>query len=246
MGCLASSLGHAGTGVGGVRGKWPAAVSGARNRCLLLFGWAGALRRGELAALNVGDVRWDRDDGLHLVIRSSKTDPEAEGAVVALPFGRKPATCGPCLWARWAGLLAAWDGGTGDRLGGRAGLIRAVRAGRDSWGRHVCRGAGVPVFPDAERPAFPPVRVNGAIGPGRIGGEAVAQVVRRAGAEVGLDVRSLAGHSLRAGFVTEALRAGASAHAIMRQTRHRDPATVEIYARERAPLVGNAVTMVGL
>jgi integrase len=61
-----------------------------------------------------------------------------------------------------------------------------------------------------------------------------------------LDISTLAGHSLRAGFVTQALRAGASAHAIMRQTRHRDPATVEVYARERAPLVGNAVTMVGL
>ena len=55
---------------------------------------------------------------------------------------------------------------------------------------------------------------------------------RRAGAKVGLDARSLAGHSLRAGFVTEALRAGADAHAVMRQTRHRDPATVEVYARE--------------
>jgi site-specific recombinase XerD len=52
------------------------------------------------------------------------------------------------------------------------------------------------------------------IGPGRIGGEAVAQVVRRAGARVGLDARSLAGHSLRAGFVTEALRASADAHAV--------------------------------
>jgi integrase len=88
----------------------------ARNRCLLLFGWAGALRRNELAGLAVSDVRWDRDDGLHLVIRSSKTDPEAEGAVVAVPFGRKAATCGPCLWARWAGLLAGYhgtDGGPG-------------------------------------------------------------------------------------------------------------------------------------
>jgi hypothetical protein len=32
----------------------------------------------------------------------------------------------------------------------------------------------------------------------------------------------------------------------MRQTRHRDPATVEVYVRDHAPLVGNAVTMVGL
>jgi integrase len=224
---------------------WPAAVAGTRNRCVLLFGWAGALRRSELVGLAVSDARWDREDGLHVMVRSSKTDPEAEGAVVAVPFGRRPSTCGPCLWARWARLLAAWDGQDGGP-GGRAGLIRVVRAGRDNLDRHVCREGPLPAFPDPEAPAFPPVRSNGTLGSGRIGGEAVAQVVRRAGAAVGLDISTLAGHSLRAGFVTQALRAGASAHAIMRQTRHRDPATVEVYARERAPLVGNAVTMVGL
>ena len=228
---------------------WPTAVAGTRNRCLLLFGWAGALRRSELAGLNVSDVRWDREDGLHLVVRSSKTDPEAEGAVVAVPFGRKPETCGPCLWARWAELLGAW-GGQDSGPGGRPGLMRAVKS-LSAKTSHICRdlelaGRLGSYFPDPEVPAFPPVRVNGTLGPGRIGGEAVAQVVRRAGSRVGLDARSLAGHSLRAGFVTEALRAGANAHAVMRQTRHRDPATVEVYARERAPLVGNAVTMVGL
>ena len=36
-------------------------------------------------------------------------------------------------------------------------------------------------------------------------------------------VARLGGHSLRAGFVTEAFRAGADAHAIMRQTGHRSP-----------------------
>jgi integrase len=56
----------------------------------------------------------------------------------------------------------------------------------------------------------------------------------------------LGGHSLRAGFVTEAFRAGADAHSIMRQTGHRDPKMLEVYAREHAPLVGNAVTRLDL
>lgn len=47
-------------------------------------------------------------------------------------------------------------------------------------------------------------------------------------------------------FVTEAFRAGADAHAIMRQTGHRNPAVLETYAREHAPSVGNAVTRLGL
>jgi len=59
-------------------------------------------------------------------------------------------------------------------------------------------------------------------------------------------VDKLGGHSLRAGFVTEAFRAGADAHAIMRQTGHRSPVMLEVYAREHAPLVGNAVTRLGL
>jgi len=56
----------------------------------------------------------------------------------------------------------------------------------------------------------------------------------------------LGGHSLRSGFVTEAFRAGADAHSIMRQTGHRSPVMLEVYAREHAPLTGNAVTRLGL
>ena len=56
----------------------------------------------------------------------------------------------------------------------------------------------------------------------------------------------LGGHSLRSGFVTEAFRAGADAHSIMRQTGHKDPKMLEVYAREFAPLVGNAVLKLDL
>lgn len=59
-------------------------------------------------------------------------------------------------------------------------------------------------------------------------------------------VDRLGGHSLRAGFVTQAFRNGADAHAIMRQTGHATPVMLEVYAREHAPLIGNAVTTLGL
>ena len=48
-----------------------------------------------------------RSDGLHVRIRTSKTDQEAAGAVRALPYGRDPATCAPCAWTRWRELLHA-------------------------------------------------------------------------------------------------------------------------------------------
>ena len=77
-------------------------------------------------------------------------------------------------------------------------------------------------------------------------GHAVNEMIQRRAAAAGFtpaQVDKLGGHSLRAGFVTEAFRAGADAHAIMRQTGHRSPVMLEVYARElrnnpRVPLRG--------
>jgi integrase len=50
------------------------------------LGFAGALRRSELVALDVSDlVRTEK--GLLVTIRRSKTDQEAEGATIAIPRG---------------------------------------------------------------------------------------------------------------------------------------------------------------
>lgn len=126
-------------------------------------------------------------------------------------------------------------------------MMRACRG--QNLDRHICREEA-PSSPDAERgersaPAFRAVRANGTLG-GAISGQVVNEVVKAAAAAAGFDPGDIGGHSLRAGFVTQAFRSGADAHAIMRQTGHRDPKTLEIYARENAPLVGNAVTRVGL
>ena len=80
-------------------------------------------------------------------------------------------------------------------------------------------------------------------------GDAIAAMIQRRAGQAGYgpaQTQQLGGHSLRAGFVTEAFRAGADAYAIMRQTGHRSPMMQEIYAREHALLVGNAVTRLGL
>src|SRR5664279_889634 len=64
-------------------------------------------------------------------------------------------------------------------------------------------------------------------------GHAVNEMIHRRAAAAGFtpaQVDKLGGHSLRAGFVTEAFRAGADAHAIMRQTGHRSPVMLEVYA----------------
>jgi integrase len=75
-------------------------LADARDRALLLLGFAGALRRSELVALDITDVTED-NDGLRLVIRRSKTDQDGEGVLVGLPYGSHPATCPVRAWRAW-------------------------------------------------------------------------------------------------------------------------------------------------
>ena len=57
-----------------------------RDHALLLMGFAGALRRSELVALDVEDITED-DDGLRLLIHSSKTDQEGVSTTIGFPYG---------------------------------------------------------------------------------------------------------------------------------------------------------------
>ncbi|MBZ5580506.1 MAG: site-specific integrase [Acidobacteriia bacterium] len=65
---------------------------GLRDRALILLGFAGALRRSELVALTVEDCAFTKD-GLTILIRRSKTDQQAAGRQVGIPYGSSPGTC---------------------------------------------------------------------------------------------------------------------------------------------------------
>jgi hypothetical protein len=221
----------------------------------------------------LADVTLHHADGLHVRLRCSKTDQEANGAVKALPYGRDPATCPPCAYVRWREVLHAWD--TAPEGGARRAVLRVLRrqataqtavdggggeqpeeseageAGEAGEGGvlHVCRTTRVPAPVDPQRVLFPSVHATGVIRDRAMTGHAVNEMIRRRAQAAGFtpaQTALLGGHSLRAGFVTEAFRQGADAHAIMRQTGHRSPVMLEVYAREHAPLVGNAVTRLGL
>lgn len=65
---------------------------GVRDRALILIGFAGALRRSELVALDVANI--DRtSDGLVVHVQRSKTDQEGAGERLGLPYGSDPLTC---------------------------------------------------------------------------------------------------------------------------------------------------------
>ena len=66
----------------------PDSMIGKRNRGLLCLGFAGAFRRSELCALEVGDLT-EVPDGLRILIRRSKGDQEGQGQEVAIPRGYK-------------------------------------------------------------------------------------------------------------------------------------------------------------
>ncbi|WP_245721675.1 tyrosine-type recombinase/integrase [Nocardia crassostreae] len=93
---------------------------------------------------------------------------------------------------------------------------------------------------------FPTISRHGAIAVTPMSGRAVAELIKRYAARAGLDPALFSGHSLRAGFATQAALGGASDREIMRQGRWSNPRTVHGYIRTANPLEDNAVTKLGL
>jgi integrase len=64
----------------------PGSVKPARDRALILVGFAGGFRRSELVALDTDDLEFV-DEGLVITLRRSKTDQAGEGRRIAIPYG---------------------------------------------------------------------------------------------------------------------------------------------------------------
>lgn len=166
----------------------PETLAGRRDRALLLLGFAAALRRSELAALDVGDI--ERVDGKGFVVhlRRSKTDQEGRGREIAIPNGRrlKPAAA----VEDWIAMAALTEG-----------------------------------------PLFRPIGKGGRLGQTRLSDHSIAAIVKRWAGAAGLDPTLFSGHSLRAGFVTQALDDGADPFRVMDVTGHKRVDTVRVYDR---------------
>jgi len=65
---------------------------GQRDRALLLLGYAGALRRSELVAIEYEHITFDKD-GLRLLIPQAKGDQAKKGVSIGIPRGGAPDTC---------------------------------------------------------------------------------------------------------------------------------------------------------
>ena len=80
---------------------------GLRDRLILTLGWAAALRRSELAALDVADVR-EVPEGLEVTIRASKTNQEGAEELIGVPAAR-PENADLCPAAAYREFLAATE-----------------------------------------------------------------------------------------------------------------------------------------
>ena len=87
----------------------PESLTGHRDACLLLLGFAAALRRSELVGLDVEDVE-PTPDGLIVTVRRSKTDQEGEGRQIGVPYGSDPATCPVRTFRRWVASSSLQSG----------------------------------------------------------------------------------------------------------------------------------------
>jgi len=78
----------------------PDTMRGHRDRALLLLGFAAALRRSEVVALDVADLDLVAD-GLKITLRRRKTDQEGAGTVIGVHYGQHYETCPVSAVASW-------------------------------------------------------------------------------------------------------------------------------------------------
>lgn len=181
-----------------------------RDRALFLVGWLGCLRRGELAALDLDDVKIS-ERGIEVTIWKSKSDQEGEGAIVAIHRQGAPELCATIAWEQW----------TAERR------LAQVELCAD--------GDREPLPPADVGPAFVRVLQGGEWGD-RLSGHAVHDVIKRRAEAAGLAAK---GHSLRAGFATEAALQGRQQSDIKAHGRWKSDAVVEGYVRRGESWRGN-------
>jgi integrase len=136
---------------------------GTRDRALILLGFAGAFRRSEVVSLDVADLDFGRE-GLTITLRRSKTDQNAQGRKIGIPYGGNPDTCPVRVLQSWleqagvscgpvfrsinrhgrmlAGRLSAADvARVVKKLAERAGLDSAKYAGHSLRAGHATSAA---------------------------------------------------------------------------------------------------------
>jgi integrase len=196
-----------------------------RDRALLLLAFTSALRRSELAALDLADLEAD-PAGMVVHVRRSKTDQTSEGDYVGIPYAGRPGLCAVRAVQAWTTRLSELVAADAAPMAGP--LFRPV----DSRGRLGSLGAAR-LGPDAR------------ISPGAVR-DALVRRTTAAGLTPAHGDRGYTAHSTRAGFATQAAANGASERAIMDQGRWKSLAVARSYIRRGSVFTDNAAGRLGL
>jgi len=91
-------------------GACPESLLGARDRALLLLGFAAGARANELVSiLEVQDLTF-ANPGLYIRLRWSKNDQQKAGRTIAVPLGEHPETCPVSALRSWLAAAGITEG----------------------------------------------------------------------------------------------------------------------------------------
>ncbi|NPD66365.1 site-specific integrase (plasmid) [Lichenicola cladoniae] len=182
---------------------------GLRDRALLLIGFAGALRRSELAAIRVEHLE-PRAGGLQLTLPRSKGVRAGTSVTIAIPTGTT-AYCPVKAVYRWMGAAGIREGA----------VFRRV------W--QPPAGGG-----HDQTSARSQILGSRAIDP-----RTVARIIQMRSEAVGFDPGVLGGHSLKRGALTEGMERGVHPTRLKQHGRHKSYAVLDEYLEMGDPFDGH-------
>ena len=187
----------------------PDDLAGLRDRALILVGFAGALRRSELAAIRVEHCT-ARERGISLTLPRSKGERAGKAVTVALPYGTT-SLCPVRALRRWQEAAGISEGALFRRL-----YLPPTR--------HE-GGAGT-------RPGL--VVGLEALDPGSI-----ARILKRRAAAARFDPELVSGHSLKRGALSTGMERGVHPTRLKQLGRHRSYAVLDAYLELGDPFEGH-------
>ena len=189
----------------------PDDLRGLRDRALILVGFAGALRRSELAAISVADLE-HTERGLRLTIGQTKGS-QTEAVTVPLPYGETE-LCPVRALERWLAAAGILAGPAFRRI-----WLPAKHAADPHAGTPALAGPPEPAGPPA--PGRPPAPALPRIGREALTAQSVALIVQVRAVAAGFGRRELGGHSLKRGALTTGMDRGVHPAKLKRLGRHK-------------------------
>lgn len=187
----------------------PDDLPGLRDRALLLVGFAGALRRSELAAIRVEHLE-ARQRGLRLTLPQTKGERAGKAVAVAIPYGAT-ALCPVRALRRWQTAAGIEEGA----------LFRRI------WQPPTRAKGGIGLRPGL------------VVGTEALDPRTVARIVQQRAVAAGHGRGDLGGHSLKRGALTTGMDRGVHPTKLKRLGRHKSYNVLDEYLEAGDPFDGH-------